>query len=182
MSSVTIPLLDSMLRPSPGQPAEAVYRSIPLPNRVRELTAILRQLHGGGGDDAGRSMLAAVLLRREISTLAASSDLSLLGEVAEPLMALFTQDGAGDKQGQQSRRQIGHCIAELCSSLSVASPANGREWMKSVLGRLEPGVSPINYVSPSLLFHLMTLVPDVLPDDLTSDCSASPWTQCTYAS
>ena len=156
MSAVTIPLLDSMLTPTPGQPAETLYRSIPLSNRVRELTTLLTQLYnsnnnaGGTVNDSnneGRSMLAAVLLRREISTLGGnesmtgiptSNCIALMGEIAEPLMSLFTLDNSSVNQ---SRRQIGHCIAELCCSLSVVSPNDGREWMKSVLGRLEPGVS-----------------------------------------
>ena len=155
MSAVTIPLLDSMLTPTPGQPAETLYRSIPLSNRVRELTTLLTQLYnsnnaGGTVNDSnneGRSLLAAVLLRREISALGGnesmtgiptSNCLALMGETAEPLMSLFTLDNSSVNQ---SRRQIGHCIAELCCSLSVVSPNDGREWMKSVLGRLEPGVS-----------------------------------------
>jgi len=157
MSAVTVDLLDSMLSPTPGQPAsEALYRSIPLPNRVRELTSLLGQLNGSNNNannvvannNAGRIMLAAVLLRRDISTLAGaetmtglppSASMALMGEVAEPLMALFTNQQ--QQQQQQSRRQIGHCIAELCGSLSVVSGEHGREWMTSVLGRLEPGVS-----------------------------------------
>ena len=157
MSAVTVDLLDSMLSPTPGQPAsEALYRSIPLPNRVRELTSLLGQLNGSNNNannnyvatnNAGRSMLAAVLLRRDISTLAGaetmtglppSASLALMGEVAEPLMALFTKQ---QQQQQQTRRQIGHCIAELCGSLSVMSGEHGREWTTSVLERLEPGVS-----------------------------------------
>ena len=155
MSAVTIPLLDSMLTPTPGQPAETLYRSIPLSNRVRELTTLLTQLYnsnnaGGTVNDSnneGRSLLAAVLLRREISALGGnesmtgiptSNCIALMGEIAEPLMSLFTLDNSSVNQ---SRRQIGHCIAELCCSLSVVSPNDGREWMKSVLGRLEPGVS-----------------------------------------
>ena len=156
--SVTIELLDCMLTPTPGHPAEALYQSVPLSNRVRQLTALLAQLYtctnadaAIAANNAGRSMLAAVLLRRDIGTLGGSEAMTglpqnetiqLLGEVAEPLMSLFSQEGgARQQQQQQSRRQIGHCIAELCGSLSVVSESHGREWMKSVLGRLQPGVS-----------------------------------------
>ena len=161
MSAVTIPLLDSMLTPTPGQPAETLYRSIPLSNRVRELANLLTQLYSnaGGVNDStneARSMLAAVLLRREISTLGGnesmtgiptSNCIALMGEIAEPLMSLFTLDN--NSSINQSRRQIGHCIAELCCSLSVVSPNDGKEWMKSVLGRLEPGVSYLFSHAPS---------------------------------
>ena len=110
-------------------------------------------------NNEGRSLLAAVLLRREISTLGGnesmtgiptSNCIALMGEIAEPLMSLFTLDNSSVNQ---SRRQIGHCIAELCCSLSVVSPNDGREWMKSVLGRLEPGVSYLFSHAPSYMLY-----------------------------
>jgi len=145
--SITIELLDSMLAPSPGNPAEAHYRTIPLDSRVRELTTLLTQLHGENAANAGRCMLAAVLLRREVETLAGkqqltglapSSAVSLMGEIANPLMSLFLQN-----EVTQSRRQIGHIIAELSSSLSLVSVEDGKEWMKTVLNHIRPGVSII---------------------------------------
>ena len=145
--SVSIDLLDSML--SGGKPgAEELYKTIPLQNKVRELTHLLNQFCNAANinnNNSGRAMLSAVLLRREITALAGSEQmnglskstaLGLCGEIAEKLMSLF-MDGAPTL----SQRQIGHCIAELCSSLSIISPNDGKEWMKSVLGRLEPGVS-----------------------------------------
>lgn len=143
--SITIELLDSMLAPSPGNPAEAHYRTIPLDSRVRELTSLLTQLHGDNAANAGRCMLAAVLLRREVESLAGkqqltglvpSSAVALMGEIANPLMSLFLQ-----KEVTQSRRQIGHIIAELSSSLSLVSVEDGKEWMTTVLNHIRPGVS-----------------------------------------
>jgi len=185
MSAVTVDLLDSMLSPTPGQPAsEALYRSIPLPNRVRELTSLLGQLNGSNNNannvvannNAGRSMLAAVLLRRDISTLAGaetmtglppSASMALMGEVAEPLMALFTNQQ--QQQQQQSRRQIGHCIAELCGSLSVVSGEHGREWMTSVLGRLEPGCVAMD----TMYLRLLTDIAERSPVTLWSTVSSN---------
>lgn len=146
--SITVELLDSMLAPSPGNPAEAHYRTIPLDSRVRELTSLLTQLHGDNAANAGRCMLAAVLLRREVESLAGkqqltglapSSAVSLMGEIANPLMSLFLQ-----KEVTQSRRQIGHIIAELSSSLSLVSVEDGKEWMTTVLNHIRPGVSIIS--------------------------------------
>lgn len=143
--SITIELLDSMLAPSPGNPAEAHYRNIPLDSRVRELTGLLTQLYDNNAANAGRCMLAAVLLRREVETLAGKQQLtgltpsaavSLMGEIANPLMSLFLQN-----QVKQSRRQIGFIIAELSSSLSLVSVEDGKEWMKTVLNHIRPGVS-----------------------------------------
>jgi len=159
--SVTIDLLDSMLTPTPGQPAEAHYRSISLPNRVRELTSLLGRLCGAAADasdaaNAGRGMLAAVLLRRDVASLAgaeamtglsASAAVSLMGEIAEPLLALFAKEDAS----KQSRRQVGHCVAELCGSLSVTNAESGNEWMKVLLGRLEPGCAAMDTMYLRLL-------------------------------
>ena len=36
---------------------------------------------------------------------------------------------------------MGHCVAKPCGSLWATSEKRGREWMASLLGRLEPGVS-----------------------------------------
>lgn len=143
--SITVELLDSMLAPSPGNPAEAHYRTIPLDSRVRELTRLLDQLYNNNAANSGRLMLAAVLLRREVETLGGkqqltgldpSSAVSLMGEIANPLMQLFLQ-----KEMTQSRRQIGHIIAELSSSLSLVSAKDGQEWMKTILNHIRPGVS-----------------------------------------
>ena len=55
MATVTLDLLDSMLTPTPGQPAEALYRSIPLSTRVRDLTLILGQLYSNAAAAANRA-------------------------------------------------------------------------------------------------------------------------------
>ena len=152
MPSVTVDLLDAMLSPAPGQPPEALFRSIPLPQRVREVASLLQQLSSSpdaAATDAARCQLAAILLRKDLAVLGGSASLSgvsrgecvrLLGEVAEPLVGLFVR--APSPRGRApARRQIGHALAELCGSLSLLSPEHGKEWMASVLGRLEPGVS-----------------------------------------
>ncbi|KAL7537732.1 hypothetical protein ACHAXR_008907 [Thalassiosira sp. AJA248-18] len=165
--SVTNNLLDSMLTPTPGQPAEALYHSIPLPNRVRELTSLLHQLSSScDNNNAGRSMLAAVLLRRDIGSLggnetmtglSSSQSVAIMGDIAEPLLSLFSSSSQTTQ-----RRQIGHCIAELCSSLSVVSESHGREWMKSVLGRLEPGCAAMDTMYLRLLTDIAERSPVTL--------------------
>ena len=107
-------------------------------------------------------MLTAVLLRRDISSLAGNSTMTGLtkdqavgvrGEVAEPLMSLFASSSSSSSSST-ARRQIGHVIAELCGSLSVVSESHGREWMRSVLGRLEHGVS---CVPCFVVYHTMVV-------------------------
>ena len=170
--SVSIAILDAMLTPTPGNNAETLYQSIPLPNRVRELTSLLNQLctttatttndnAGTNNNNAGRAMLTAVLLRRDISSLAGNSTMTgltkdqavgVMGEVAEPLLSLFASSSSSSFT--TAKRQIGHVIAELCGSLSVVSESHGREWMRSVLGRLEHGVS---CVPCFIVYHTMVV-------------------------
>ena len=144
--SITIDLLDSMLVPSHGNPAENNYLSISLDLRVRELASLLAQLDDNNATNTARRMLVAVLLRRDVETLAGkqqhtglspASVVSLMGEIANPLMSMFFKS----EVTQPSRRQIGHIIAELSSSLSIVSSKDGEEWMKTILHHVRPGVS-----------------------------------------
>jgi len=116
---ITIPLLDSLLSPHPTE-AESHYHSIPVESRVRELTSVLAQLSSAGGED-GRGMLAATLLRRDLSRCTSNA-----GEIVEPLLGLFEGEVS-----ERTKRMIGRCVAELC----------GGEMMGSVLKMLEGGVS-----------------------------------------
>ena len=175
--SLTIELLESMLSPDAGhrRSAEAAYGAIRRPDRLLGLTSILLLLLlppsssssssdiGGFGDrrrddrgegDDGRGTMAAVLLRREICALddrTAATAASMV-EIAEPLLALFRRRGGGGagsgSANSNARRQLGHCIAELCRALSsggatIPAPHDdgGRGWMRTVLTNLGPGVS-----------------------------------------
>ncbi len=90
-------------------------------------------------------MLAAVLLRREVVALAGLEKMSglpkptavaLMGEIAQSLMNLIFQEG-----DYSTRRQVGHCLAELCYSLSLLDMGSGKELMKEIFSQLESGVS-----------------------------------------
>ena len=129
--SVTIPLLDSLL--SGQNEAESHYRSIPLSSRVRELTLLLTQLSSAvntgnvSNNDEGRAMLAATLLRRDLSRLSIEEGgMATAREIAEPLMLLF------ERNHNRSQRMLGRCVAELCGEEGM---------MGHVLKRLECGVS-----------------------------------------
>ena len=179
MSTLTIELLECMLSPDAGRrrSAEAAYGDIRRPDRLRGLTSILLHILpippsssdiggivGDRRDDCdgdGRGTMAAVLLRREIGApldgITADTAASMV-EIADPLLALFRRMGGGGGSGAGSgstangsaRRQLGHCIAELCRALSSGAmilPAGlhdddgGRGWMRTVLTNLGPGVS-----------------------------------------
>jgi hypothetical protein len=120
---ITIPLLDSLLSPHPSD-AEKHYQSIPLESRVVELTSVLVQHTPNNAAEDARSLLAATLLRRDLSTL--SSCDAATGQISDPLMKLFEECS-----NERTKRMVGRCIAELC----------GGEWMMQVLKRLENGVS-----------------------------------------
>ena len=123
---ITIPLLDSLLSPHPAE-AEQHYHSIPLESRVVELTSTLVQIKTPtAANDNARSLLAATLLRRDLSKL--NND-GVGGQIVEPLMGLF--EGGTDAK---TKRMVGRCVAELC----------GGERMVHVLKRLEGGVSIIH--------------------------------------
>jgi hypothetical protein len=88
-------------------------------------------------------MLAAVLLRRDVSALGgAGSDpsaMALLREMAGPLLGLFLDQ----HHPRPLRRQVGHCLAELCLSCTVLDGAGAAagEVMAQVLTAIGPGVS-----------------------------------------
>ena len=168
--SLTIELLDSMLSPDAGRrrSAESAYGAIGRPDRLRGLTSILLHLLSSpppslspsSSSDDGRGAMAAVLLRREIGAPddgAAATAESMVG-ISAPLLALFRRAGGGgggrsphSAENNNARRQLGHCIAELCRALggdgAIPAPPprdngdGGRGWMRAVLTDLVPGVS-----------------------------------------
>ena len=119
----------------------------------------------GQSQSQSRAMLSAVLLRRDIATLGGnarsatglddSTALRMMREMAAPLLQLFLAGGAGGNGGtaKTTRRQVGHCLAELCLSCSVLGAAIGgagaaasgvavaNEVMAQVLTGIGPGVS-----------------------------------------
>lgn len=155
--AVTRELLDALLSPGGGATAEAEAHlsSLSTSDRIAGLVGIL--LEGGrdpssAGSWAPRATLAAVLLRRDLASLAGvgggaagapSQAMSMADELVGPLLGLFLE--ATDAATAGVRRQVGHCLAELCLSASVLETAEagagpGRV-MTTVLNGIGPGVS-----------------------------------------
>ena len=99
---------------------------------------------GGDADENAepREILAAVLLRRDIAALAGgavsattSAAVALMRKIAEPLVASFAGGRGGIADlGRALRR-------EAVRKFAPVSEECGREWMASLLGRLEHSVS-----------------------------------------
>jgi hypothetical protein len=113
---LTSELLNNLLSPDGGirSHAESVLRSIPVAGRVEALMTQLLSLSNNpttpdGSNDGALSLLAAVLLRRDILKL---RDPSMLIDLVAPLLKCYGKSTT-------SRVQIGHCLAEICASLSI---------------------------------------------------------------
>jgi len=114
-------LLRALLSPDAGirEKAETVFRSIAIPERVQALTNILLTTAAAtDGDSKSVSMLIAVLLRRDILKL---TDSSMLNELITPLLQCYTNS---PNATLTTKVAVGHCLAEICSSLSVITAAS----------------------------------------------------------
>lgn len=121
MNTITLELLDALLNPSEGRSGEEHFSSIILPSRVHGLFSLL--INTISPQDAARSMLACVLLRRDISSLGvytfaqghedqAADIVSMLGGMVDPLLNILGQNA-------HTSRLIGFVIAEVCAALSL---------------------------------------------------------------
>lgn len=142
MSTITTELLDALLSAGPQrEQAEAHLTSLSTVDRTKGLVAILFSL-----SNEGHVLLGAVLLRRNVAQLAgdvlakkldAPIAVDLLQELVEPLSNLFLNTA----QPPPCRRQLSHCLAEVCSSLSILDHAKCDVVLTSILERIAPPVS-----------------------------------------
>mmetsp|Transcript_24488 Transcript_24488/g.58091 ORF Transcript_24488/g.58091 Transcript_24488/m.58091 type:complete len:1322 (+) Transcript_24488:125-4090(+) len=133
---ITVQLLEALMSPSNdirGQ-AETVYNSItPVQTRVEGLMKTLmefvqQQPHQQTQQSTTLIAFLSILLRRDILKL---DQLSLLEQLVDPLLQCFVETTSTQQQQQQQTQQtqsqtqqqvqngIGHCLAEICASLSV---------------------------------------------------------------
>jgi hypothetical protein len=142
MSSITTELLDALLSTGPQrEQAETHLSSLSTVDRTKGLISILFSL-----SNQGHVLLGAVLLRRNVAQLAGEAlarkldgptALTLLQELVEPLSSLFLNT---EQMPAPCRRQFGHCLAEVGSSLSILDPATCDVVMTSILERIAPSV------------------------------------------
>ncbi len=112
-------LLKALLSPDAGirDQAETVFRSIAVPERIQSLTNLLLTTAAATDNDSRSvSMLIAVLLRRDILKL---TDSNMLNELVDPLLQCYK-----NPSNATTKVAVGHCLAEICSSISVISAAS----------------------------------------------------------
>ena len=139
---VTIDVLDALLSAGARRgEAESYIQSLATVDRATALVSILPEL-----DTESHVMLAAVLLRRDIASLAGdvlrntlnpTTSIHLLKEMVDPLTRLVLKL----QLSENCRRQISHCLPELCSSLSVLSETDCDAILKEIVGNISPLVS-----------------------------------------
>lgn len=118
---LSIELLRALLSPDAGirDQAETVFRSIDVPERVQALTNFLLTMAAAtDAESKSISMLTAVLLRRDILKLANSS---MLNDLVAPLLQCYMNTSNATLS---TKVAVGHCLAEICSSLSVITTAS----------------------------------------------------------
>mmetsp|Transcript_27299 Transcript_27299/g.31798 ORF Transcript_27299/g.31798 Transcript_27299/m.31798 type:complete len:1305 (+) Transcript_27299:116-4030(+) len=176
MTEITTELIDALLCPTSNTNAEKHYKSIPIPTRIKSLLSLLQSLPlstiTANYDDISRSMLIAVLLRKEVSSLAGYSVqnvkfvseweiVRILGEMTNPLLHVFETCNCSSSN---VKRQIGFVIAEVCSSLSVMEEGISIHVMNLVLERIANECSKTDKASLYLLSSLAQRSPLTLID------------------
>eukprot|EP00978_Attheya_sp_CCMP212_P011165 scaffold27362_cov51-Attheya_sp.AAC.5 len=190
--SVSEQVLDAMLGASAAhrEAAEAHFQGIPVPDRASSLLSLLllqvqvqvqpptSSFQTQTQTSEARGLLAAVLLRRDISTLgggmnmptksnidsmtrtstSTSTSTSLLQSMAEPLVSLFHAASTS----AACQRQVGHCIAELCLSLSLTGTVESDQVMSAVLTSIGPGCAAADIACLGLLSNLSERAPTTL--------------------
>jgi hypothetical protein len=136
-SMITPQLLNALVSPDVGigLQAKTVFQSLTVVDRVQGL---LTQLCAGDGtEDARLSLLMAVWLRRDIQKLG-PNHASLLQELVHPLLQAFSS-------ASSCRTQVGHCLAEVCASLSLIGVDNNSN------NNSNNNNSPVDQVLPIIL-------------------------------
>ena len=141
-------LLDALLSPttggvdSPRAQAESHLQTIPVETRSASLLAVLQQ-----SSTEAHWMMAAVLLRRDVATLAGNAmtqqtdkttALQLLRGFVEPFVSMFINSSG---LSSNSRRLVGHCLAEICASLSVLSEPDSDSAFETIISKAAPLLS-----------------------------------------
>jgi hypothetical protein len=142
---LTLAVLQELLSSDSGirSQAETVFHSIELPKRIQDLTNHLLVLSSSSLSTSTTNtssndaviVLSAVLLRRDILKL---TDPYMLSELVTPLLQCY--NGTKTSADGSKKLQIGHCLAEICSSLSIL---NGNTTASTpILVRIVASINP----------------------------------------
>jgi hypothetical protein len=155
---LTLEVLQALLSPDSGMrsQAETIYQSIDIPERIKALTNRLLALSSSSGnnDNDAIIMLIAVLLRRDILRL---TDSAMLNDLVVPLLQCFIGCSTTTGAAASAKLQIGHCLAEVCSSLSVLDSSAAAA--TPVLAKIVAFIQPTEDVSLRLLASLADRAP-----------------------
>ena len=146
---ITVELLDDLL--SPGSPAhdgyssreraEAHLKSLSVTDRSKALMNIFAVV-----SNESQFLLASVLLRRDIAKLGgevlvnrlpSEQCVSILNDMVRPLLTIIQRQDIATK----CRQQVGYCLAELCSSLSLLSAHDSDAATRLIIESIGPSVS-----------------------------------------
>lgn len=180
---LTLPVLHALLSPDSGirSQAETVFHSMAVPERIQALTnhllALLSSNDDNGDDDNALIMLVAVLLRRDILKL---TDPSMLKELVTPLLQCYN---IGRRSSDVTKPQIGHCLAEVCSSLSILDiNATVEGAAASVVAQIVASVDPREDATLRLLASLAERAPVAFAQVVTVPSLSALPTQCMLSS
>lgn len=162
-------LLEALLSPDAGRrsQAETHFESLSVLDRVQGL---MNQLNH---ESPQMQLLTAVLLRRDILKV---TDVNLLQKLVLPLLSSF-----------EGRPHVGHCLAEVCATLSIIGSPSAPDVLKQILSAIEPALRRGDLVSIRLLASLadrapvdfskiaVTSIPALLPDTF-SPAAIDAWT------
>lgn len=161
MAELTLELLDALLSPTQNAKAEEYYQSIPLIRRISSLVQLLQGLQlttpqdstNGSSSFQSQSMLACVLLRRNIQSLGgaiaindtvAVEGLANVGQAVDlckgVVEALLTMWGQGT-WNKPVKRQMGFVLAEATSTLLLMDEGTSGDVVNLILGNIAPAVS-----------------------------------------
>jgi hypothetical protein len=167
---ITPELLDALLSPDTGRrsQAEAFFQSMDLLDRVQGL---MNQLNH---ESLQIQLLTAVLLRRDILKL---TDANLLQKLIPPLLSSLS-----------GRPQVGHCLAEVCATLSIIGNPAADKVLHQILSATEGPIKNGDIVSLKLLSTLadrapvafskiaVASLPSLIPDAPLSPAAIDAWT------
>jgi hypothetical protein len=161
---ITPELLEALLSPDAAQRshAETFFQGLNVSDRVQSL--VTRLLANDMAPHLER--LTAVLLRRDILKL---TDVALLKELVSPLLQCYSYEKSysyasyNSASSSSSKISIGHCLAEICATLSLVAPPPHDDEVSTVLPTIlscmEPYVSKLQVASLKLLATLADRAP-----------------------
>lgn len=146
-SIITTELLEALLSPDAQRrgEAEAYFQGVAPMERVGGLVPLIQHFATTTNNNNQNSVasLAAILLRRDILRLSADA-LPLLEAIVAPLLEAFLShnSAAASRETLQLRTAMGHCLAEICGTVSVVAPSSSHSTLpQEIMTRILSAIS-----------------------------------------